>query len=93
MPSYTMDQAREIVGTMLLGAQEEASRIPKIERCQYADLVAGKVHRVWIGGWKPNRMRMVCNAMRQLMRSKDVILEQPPSGQGSTLKVRYYFEQ
>ena len=31
----------------------------------------------------------VCNAMRQCMQSEDVILYQPPKGNGTTLQIKY----
>ena len=35
------------------------------------------------------RHPQVCNAMRQCMNSGDVILYQPPKGNGSTLRIEY----
>jgi hypothetical protein len=92
LTSYTMKEARSIVSTMLLGAQKEAARTKRHAHRPFVDLRAGEVHKTWLGGLKPNRMSMVCNAMRQLMRSDDVVLEQPPSGQGPRLRIRYYLE-
>ena len=92
MIAYSMDQVRSIVSTMLLGAQYEVARARKSPERPFVDLIARQVHNVWIGGLKPNRMPMVCNAMKQLMRRDDVILEQPPSGQGPRLRIRYYLE-
>ena len=93
MAEYTTQDARAIVSTMLLGAQQEAARAKKKVARPFVDLVAADVHRTWIGGLKPNRMPMVCNAMRQLMRPGDAILEQPPSGYGPRLRIRYYLER
>ena len=93
MAEFKMKDARSIVSTMLLGAQREATRSKQPPDRPFVDLTALEVHKVWIGSLKPNRMPMVCNAMRQLMRTGDVILEQPPSGQGPRLKVRYYLER
>lgn len=31
----------------------------------------------------------VCNAMRQCMNASDVILYQPPKGNGATLRIKY----
>ena len=36
-----------------------------------------------------SRFPMVCNAMRQCMKEKDVILFQPPKGNSSTLEIEY----
>lgn len=92
MPSYKMEHVRSVVSTILLGAQYEAARSEDKRERPFVDLIAGEVHKQWIGGLTPNRMPMVCNAMRQLKRPEDVILEQPPSGQGPRLRIRYYLE-
>lgn len=92
MPEYNMQAIRSIVRAMLLGAQKEAVRNPPKRGRPFVDLVAGEVHRTWIGDWKPNRMPMACNAMRQLMGPDDEILEQPPKGNGPRLRIRYYLE-
>lgn len=36
-----------------------------------------------------NRMPMICGVMYSLMNSGDVILHKTPSGQSSTIKIRY----
>ena len=36
-----------------------------------------------------NRYPMVCNAMRDCMRSDDIVLFQPPKGNSSTLRIEY----
>ena len=76
MAAYTMQDVRSVVSTMLLGAQREAVRSGQIGTRPFVDLTAGLVHKIWIGGLKPNRMPMVCNAIRQLMRPNagDVVL-------------------
>ena len=65
MTKYKMQDARSIVSTMLLGAQQQARSSKQVAGRPFVDLTAGDVHRVWIGGLKPNRMPMACNAMRQ----------------------------
>ena len=92
MALFRMEEVRSLVSTMLLGAQYEAAKSEGRQERPFVDLVAGDVHKQWIGGSKPNRMPMVCNAMRQLMRPDDVVLVQPPSGQGPRLRIRYYLE-
>ncbi|MGC5773593.1 hypothetical protein [Paenibacillus pabuli] len=37
-----------------------------------------------------NRYPAVCNGMRAMMKTGDVILEKPPKGDGAKLKVRYF---
>jgi 5-methylcytosine-specific restriction protein A len=52
---------------------------------------AGDLHRV-VGGY-PNRntqrMPVCCNVMRGAMHRGDVIVSEPPKGQGATLTIRY----
>ena len=36
-----------------------------------------------------DRRPSVCNAMRQCMNDSDVILYQPPKGNGTTLQIKY----
>ena len=38
-----------------------------------------------------HRHPMVCNAMRQCMNPGDIILYQPPKGNGTTLRIEYKF--
>lgn len=76
-------------------SQSEKIRIEitrKIERarisgCNYIDLVSGEIHR---GLNLCNAMPSVCNAMRQCMKKNDTILHTTPSGNSSTIKIRYY---
>jgi 5-methylcytosine-specific restriction protein A len=53
-------------------------------------LVSGELHRE-IGGYPGTNhsMPICCAVMRQNMRLGDAILEQPPKGNGATLKIRY----
>ena len=52
----------------------------------YIELISNEVHKALN---LQNRMPIVCNAMRQSMSDKDIILHQTASGQSSTLKIRY----
>ena len=52
----------------------------------YIELISNDVHKALN---LQNRMPIVCNAMRQSMSSKDIILHQTASGHSSTLKIRY----
>jgi hypothetical protein len=56
----------------------------------FLEVRAGQLHRK-VGGYDGPNHRMVpaCNAMRKLMRSGDQILDQPPKGNGASLKIRY----
>ncbi len=51
---------------------------------------SGDLHRE-VGGYPgPNhRMPVCCEVMRQRMQAGDRILEQPPKGNGATLKIQY----
>jgi len=58
----------------------------------YIDVESGDLHRK-VGGY-PNggnhRMPVCCHAMRGMMQGNDEVLHSPDSGQGATLKIRYY---
>ena len=54
---------------------------------QSLELVANDIHKALK---LKSRMKMVCNAMRQVMQTEDVILHQTPSGDSSTLKIKYF---
>ena len=49
-------------------------------------LVAGDIHREMK---LKSAMPMVCNAMRQCMETKDIVLYETASGYSSTLKIKY----
>jgi len=53
-------------------------------------LISGDIHKLL----KLKRaMPMVCNAMRQAMREDDEVLHETPSGQSSTLEIKYELEK
>ncbi len=53
------------------------------------DVNAGKLHRN-VGGYPGNhRMPVCCNVMRQNMKTGDVVLHEPPKGNGASLEIRY----
>ncbi|MCZ1266708.1 hypothetical protein [Paenibacillus tundrae] len=54
---------------------------------KHLDVISGDLHKEL--GFK-NRMPSCCHAMREMMKTGDVILYTPPKGNGSTLKVRYF---
>ena len=64
----------------------EQKRIAKGKGEKVIELRAGDVHKDL--GLK-HRHPMVCNAMRQCMDAGDVILYQPPKGNGTTLRIEY----
>ena len=53
-------------------------------------LVSGYIHRK-VGGYpgSNHRMPLCCNVMKDMMRLGDVVLKEPPSGQGASLKINY----
>ena len=58
--------------------------------CGHLEVNAGELHRA-LGGYPgPNhRMPDCCQVMKRLMTSGDRIVSTPPSGQGSSLTIRY----
>ncbi len=65
---------------------EEQKRIAKAIGKAELVLRSGDVHNDL--GLK-QRHPQVCNAMRQCMNSGDVVLYQPPKGNGTTLQIKY----
>jgi 5-methylcytosine-specific restriction protein A len=55
------------------------------------DVEAGALHRQ-VGGYPgvAHRMPLCCAVMRQAMRQGDRILQQPPKGDGATVRIRYF---
>ena len=54
---------------------------------EYVDLVSGHIHNC-VG--LTNRMPQVCGIMYKMMLPGDEVLHSTPSGQSSTIKIRYY---
>lgn len=56
----------------------------------YIDVRSGDLHRQ-VGGYpgSHHRMPVCCSVMRRNIQAEDTILEQPPSGLGASLKIRY----
>jgi 5-methylcytosine-specific restriction protein A len=56
----------------------------------YKIIISGDLHREI--GYFPgpdNRMATCCQVMRRMMKPGDEILDQPPRGNGATLKIKY----
>ena len=73
--------------------QNELNTIFKLAKQQakpYIDVKSGDLHRL-VGGYpkRNHRMPLCCAVMKKNMKSGDQILQQPPSGQGATLIIRY----
>lgn len=58
-----------------------------IQGNEYIEIVANDIHKMLK---LKHRMPMVCNAMRNVMTDKDVIIHQPPKGNSTTLKIKYF---
>ena len=65
---------------------EEQKRIAREKGKTELILRSGDVHNDL--GLK-QRHPQVCNAMRQCMNAEDVVLHQPPKGNGTTLQIQY----
>ncbi|MDK2986613.1 MAG: hypothetical protein PWQ96_2257 [Clostridia bacterium] len=78
----TADDVRQYIEKML----QEA----KMRGEDYIDLVSGDIHKQL--GLK-NRMPQVCRIMYEKMMPGDEVLHTTPSGQSSTIKIRYYLKQ
>lgn len=77
------DRIREKLDDIFsVAAREGASAI---------DVVSGELHQLTVfnTGSHHNQMPSVCNVMHERLRAGDVVLHETPSGQSSTLKIRY----
>jgi 5-methylcytosine-specific restriction protein A len=70
------------LNSILLSAQNK--NIP------FVDVKSGDLHRR-VGGYPANnhRMPICCSVMKDSMKTGDIILHEPPSGQGASLIIRY----
>ena len=61
---------------------------------EYIDIISKEVHEN-VGGYpgRNHNMPSCCIAMRDLMKSKDEVLQQPPKGKDATLIIRYYINK
>ncbi|MCF8214774.1 MAG: hypothetical protein K9I92_06425 [Chitinophagaceae bacterium] len=57
---------------------------------EYKVINSGDLHRT-VGGFPSadNRMPTCCSVMRNRMRQNDIIVSQPPKGNGASLQIRY----
>ena len=69
----------------------QSKQMAKDEGAAFIDIVSGDIHRK-LGGYPStnHRMPICCDAMYELMKPGDEIIEAPPKGKGATVKVRYY---
>lgn len=63
----------------------------KQEGLREIQINSGELHRE-LGSYpgSDHRMPMVCKVMRDYMRRNDVIIQQPPKGNGASLTILYY---
>jgi hypothetical protein len=71
--------------------QKELDEIFEMAQGQvHVDVKSGDLHRR-VGGYpgRNHRMHSCCEVMKRNMKQGDQILQQPSSGQGATLVIRY----
>ena len=58
---------------------------------EYIVVNAGELHRL-VGGYpgSNHRMPVCCSVMRSMMNHSDCIIDEPPSGQGASLTIKYF---
>jgi 5-methylcytosine-specific restriction protein A len=56
----------------------------------FVDVTAGELHRL-VGGYpgRTHRMPTCCSVMRQRLQPGDLVLDEPQSGAGASLAIRY----
>ncbi|HEY8572205.1 hypothetical protein [Phenylobacterium sp.] len=56
----------------------------------FVDVSAGELHRL-VGGYpgRAHRMPTCCNVMRKRLQTGDLVLDEPQSGAGASLAIRY----
>jgi 5-methylcytosine-specific restriction protein A len=61
----------------------------RIERNAHIDVESGHLHTQVGEDPNSNRISVCCEVMRKMMRIGDSIVNEPPSGEGATLMIRY----
>lgn len=81
-PLPSVDDFRDAIRSKFEAANREGK--------QFIDIVSGDLHRQ-LGGYPGRNHKMVscCSVMKSLMKAGDLVVDQPPSGKGATLKIRY----
>ena len=69
---------------------DKISEVAQSQRTLHVDVKSGDLHRR-VGGYpgRNHRMPLCCEVMKRNIKQGDQILQQPPSGQGATLIIRY----
>ena len=65
----------------------------KIKNLPYIDVWSKDVHRQ-VGGYpgSNHRMPVCCDVMKENMQDGDLILQEPPSGMGANVLIRYFLD-
>lgn len=73
-----------------INALQEIFKEAQQQNQPFIDVKAGELHRR-VGGYpsRNHRMPLCCRAMRRIMQPGDEILDEPRSGMGATLTIRY----
>ncbi|MBE0448571.1 MAG: HNH endonuclease [Actinobacteria bacterium] len=79
----TADDFKEALNKLFNAARQQGK--------EYVDVLSGDLHRQ-VGSYpgRNHRMPICCSVMKHHMKDRDVVLDGPCSGQGASLKIRYY---
>ena len=80
--ALSTEDFKRVLGTKLRTASASGTH--------HLDVNAGELHR-GVGGYPgpDHRMPACCAAMRSIMRDGDLVLAEPPKGNGASLTIRY----
>lgn len=79
------------IGTKEIGAYIQSLKQSAYENNEtFLVLKANDIHKYLK---LKNRMPLVCNAMKQCMKSGDEVVHETPSGYSSTLEIKYHFKE
>ena len=78
----TAQDFQDELNNIFLSAQQQGRN--------YVNVKSGDLHRK-LGGYpsQNHRMPVCCDVMKRNMNQEDTILQQPPSGKGATLLIRF----
>ena len=75
----TTEDIRQYIARVKLASKESGKDVVVLK--------SGDIHKVLD---LKNAMPQVCNAMRQSMKTGDIVLHTTPSGNSSTIEIQYY---
>ena len=64
----------------------------KEQNKEYVDVISLDLHKQVGYDSSNHRMATCCIVMKSMMKSKDIIINEPLKGKGSTLRIRYFIE-